>query len=527
MQENKSSKRGMGPRVAEKPKNFKLAISRLFSELRDFKRLIFVALILAVAGAVLSIFTPNILSDLTDQISEGLVINSKNMEKISSNISKKLSQDSISSLLPNILKFDLSDEKIQKILSSNDFSSEDKSSFEKIINDMSNTDEKEKSFLKLISLPNNILKEIILDTEYNNINIPSADIIELLAMINGKENAKFPNSIAQVMLSDFSVDGKKISVEDQIEFLGIMNNLTKDDDVSKIYEKIDEMPINIQKTIKPKMNIKKIQQIVIFLVILQLMSALFTYIESISMTNVSNKFAQILRKKISLKINKLPLKYFDNNSTGDILSRVTNDVDTIAQSMNQSLASLVSAITLLLGTIIMMFITNWVMAITAIFASLLGFIFMFLVLGKSQKYFSQRQKELGNLNGHIEEIYSGLNVVKAYNGQKESDLKFNELNKKMYNANRKSQFLSGIMMPMMNFIGNFGYVSVCVVGALLTMNGNISFGVIVAFILYVRLFTSPLSQIAQGMTSLQSTAASSERVFEFLDEIKYVKSKRN
>ena len=207
-----------------------------------------------------------------------------------------------------------------------------------------------------------------------------------------------------------------------------------------------------------------------------------------------------------------------NHSNGDTLSRVTNDVDTIAQSMNQSLATLVSSLTLFVGTIIMMFITNGILAITAILSSFIGFIFMFSILSKSQKYFVARQAELGNLNGHIEEIYSGLNVVKAYNGKKDSDIKFDEYNEKVYEANRKSQFLSGLMMPMMGFIGNFGYVAVCIVGALLALNGKISFGVIVAFITYVRLFTSPLSQIGQAMTSLQSTAAASERVFEFVDE---------
>ena len=193
-------------------------------------------------------------------------------------------------------------------------------------------------------------------------------------------------------------------------------------------------------------------------------------------------------------------------------------MDTIAQSMNQSLASLVSAITLFVGSIIMMFVTNWIMAITAIVSSLIGFIFMAIILGKSQKYFIARQEELGKLNGHIEEIYSGLNVVKAYNGKKESDKVFDIYNKSVYECNRKSQFLSGLMMPIMSFIGNFGYVAVCVVGAVLVMNDMTTFGVIVAFIMYVRMFTSPLSQIAQAMTSLQSTAAASERVFDFLEE---------
>lgn len=266
------------------------------------------------------------------------------------------------------------------------------------------------------------------------------------------------------------------------------------------------------------MDMDAITKIVVFLVCLYLCSALFTFIQSICMTDVANKFAKSLRSRISIKINRLPLKYFDKHQAGDILSRVTNDVDTIAQTMNQSLGTLVSSTTLFLGTIIMMFYTNWIMALTAIGASLIGFILMFVILGKSQKYFAQRQEELGNLNGHIEEIYSGLNVVKVYNGRKQANEKFDILNEKECNANRKSQFLSGLMQPIMNFIGNFGYVAVCIVGALLTMNDIISFGVIVAFITYVRLFTSPLSQIAQAMNSLQSTAAAGERVFEFIDE---------
>ena len=273
--------------------------------------------------------------------------------------------------------------------------------------------------------------------------------------------------------------------------------------------------------IMPEINMDAIKSIAISLVILYLFSAICTFIQSICMTEVANNFARSLRTRISVKINKLPLSYFDRHQSGDTLSRVTNDVDTIAQTMNQSLGTLVSNITLFLGSIIMMFYTNWIMALTAILSSLLGFMGMFAVLAKSQKYFVAKQEELGNLNGHIEEVYSGLNVVKAYNGKKESDKKFDEYNQKVCEANRKSQFLSGIMQPIMNFIGNFGYVAVCIVGALLTMNNIISFGVIIAFITYVRLFTNPLSQIAQSMTSLQSTAAASERVFEFLDEKKY------
>ena len=319
-------------------------------------------------------------------------------------------------------------------------------------------------------------------------------------------------------MKEIEIDEIKISIEDQMSFINSMNGISEDSDANEIYSKIEELPESIQKLIHPSMNMKKIKELTIFLIALYLCSAIFSFIQSLCMTDVANRFAKSLRTRISVKINKLPLKYFDKHQAGDTLSRVTNDVDTIAQTMNHSLGTLVSAVTLFIGTIIMMFYTNWIMAFTAIIASLIGFSGMVLILKNSQKYFVAKQTELGNLNGHIEEIYSGLNVVKAYNGKKEADKKFDELNKRVCESNRKSQFLSGLMQPIMSFIGNFGYVAVCIVGALLTMNNMISFGVIVAFISYVRLFTSPLSQIAQSMTQLQSTAAASERVFEFVDE---------
>ena len=282
--------------------------------------------------------------------------------------------------------------------------------------------------------------------------------------------------------------------------------------------KLSDLTNEISNGIMSKINIDAVKSISIFLLIIYVVGSIFDYIQGFIMSTVSNKFAQSLRTQISNKINKLPLKYFDNHSYGDILSRVTNDVDTINMALQQSLGTLVSAITLFLGSIVMMFYTNWILALTGIFSSLFGFIFMFVILAKSQKYFNARQVELGKLNGHIEEIYSNHNVVKVYNGNSEASEKFDALNKSVYNCNRKSQFLSGLMPPIMNFIGNFGYVAVCIVGALLVMNNYITFGVIVAFMVYVRLFTGPLSQIAQGMTNLQTTAAASERVFEFLEE---------
>ena len=324
-----------------------------------------------------------------------------------------------------------------------------------------------------------------------------------------------PN-ISEDVIKDIMKD-PKISQEDKQELNKLMDDY-KNGNTENLIEKIDDLPESITKKIEPKMNMNRIKSIALLLTILYILSALFNYIESYSMTHVSNRFAQNLRGKISSKINKLPLKYFDTHETGDVLSRVTNDVDTISQNLNNSLATLVTSLTLFVGSIIMMFITNWIMAITAIISSLIGFSLIAIILKKSQKYFTLKQKQLGDINGYIEEMYSGYNVVKAYNGNKSANIEFDKLNNNLYDSNKKSAFLSGLMPPIMGFVGNLGYVAVCIVGALLVSKGHISFGVIVAFMIYVRLFTNPLSQIAQAMTSLQSVAAASERVFDFLDE---------
>ncbi len=283
-------------------------------------------------------------------------------------------------------------------------------------------------------------------------------------------------------------------------------------------DKLKDMTNEITLGLMSKINLDKVKNIGLLLIIFYSSSFIFNYFQGFLMATVTQKFSKKLRGEISIKINKLPLKYFDKNSYGDILSRVTNDVDTLGQTMNQSIGTLVSSVTMFIGSLVMMFYTNWLMAITAIIATIIGFALMAVILAKSQKYFNAQQKQLGILNGHIEEMYSGHNVVKAYNGTNESKKKFNEYNNALYESAWKSQFLSGLMPVIMGFIGNFGYVCVCIVGAMLTMNSSISIGVIVAFMIYIRLFTNPLSQIAQAMTSLQSAAAASERVFEFLDE---------
>ena len=493
-----------------KAKDFGKAVTRLLKELKTYKLLIIISIVLATTSSILAIFTPNILSDLTDRISEGLIPNKDNIITIKESLEDDLNKDNLKTKLPSILNLNLNESTISEILSSDSVSSSDKDLFNKFLND------KDNFLTNLSTLPDSILNIIITDSTYNNQLISKKDKITLIKSLNG--TPVIPTSIARFLFTDLTIDDTKITKEDKAEFLSLMGSLDENTKTTDIYNKIDDAPDSIKSLIKPKMPLEKIKSIAYTLIALYIISAIFNYIEAISMTIVSNRFANRLRKDISYKINKLPLKYFDKTSNGDILSRITNDVDTLSSSMDQSLSTLVSAIALFIGTTIMMFITNWIMSLTAIISSLIGFIFMFLILGKSQKYFSLRQKELGKLNGHIEEVYSGLNVVKSYNGQKIVDEKFDNLNQKMYEANRKSRFLSSLMMPLMNFVGNFGYVAVCVVGALLTSKNIITFGVIVAFITYVRLFTSPLSQIAQSMTSLQTTAAASERVFEFLDE---------
>ena len=483
-----------------KAKDFKGAIKRLLKELSGFKKLVIISLVLAALGAILTIVTPNILSDLTDEISKGLVLNKDNFLKLTKEVTSSLNEESISKVI------DFSEKNIGKVMMSSNIPKDDLMKFQEIMAKL-NDETNNKSFKAISEMPDSILDILVNNDEDAKIFIKSLN-----------SNLVIPEGVASKIFSDIEIDGHIIEAASQGKFLEIVSNIGEDVSATEIYSLVDNMPSSVKVVVEPYMNIDKIKNIAILLICIYLISAIFEYFEAILMTDVSNNFARKLRGNISSKINKLPLKYFDKHAIGDVLSRVTNDVDTIAQSMNQSLSTLVSAITLFVGTTIMMFVTNSVMAITAILASLFGFVFMALVLSKSQKYFVAKQNELGALNGHIEEVYSGLNVVKTYNGEKTSNEKFDELNDKLYKANWKSGFLSGLMMPMMSFIGNFGYVAVCVVGALLALNGHISFGVIVAFIVYVRLFVSPLSQIAQAMTSLQSTAAASERVFEFLDE---------
>ena len=418
----------------EKAKNFSLAIKRLLSMLgKKLKTGLIIATILASISSISGVVAPNILSKLTDRITDGLIPNTKAIEEVY--------------------------EKMYRVVL---LSAED--------------------------------REAMLNNEINNVS----------------------DEGLLILLDDIKYDNKKISKKDIVKSMRLTENTKYDKE--EMVKVIDKLPKSVYEIIRPRINMEKVKFFGIILGIIYVVSSLFGYIQAYIMAGISNKFSKNLRTKISYKINKLPLKYFDSHETGDILSRITNDVDSIGMNLNRSISSLITNITLFLGTLIMMFVTSPIMALTALGATIIGILFSGMLLKKSQKYFIKRQEKLGDLNGYIEEIYSGLNVVKTYNATEEVNNEFDKINEKLYLYNRKSQFLSGIMQPIMRFVGNFGYVAVCVVGALLTVKGSITIGTIVAFMIYIRLFTNPLSQIAGSLTGLQSVAAASERVFEFLDE---------
>ncbi len=287
----------------------------------------------------------------------------------------------------------------------------------------------------------------------------------------------------------------------------------------RLTELTDEIMLGIQGSMTGvAMDMDTIYAIGIGLAIVYGISYILSISQGLIISTIMQTTAKELRTDISNKINHLPMSYFSKNSKGDVLSRVTNDVDTIGQTLSQSMGTFISAVTLLVGSVFMMGITNITLTATAILSTIVGFVFMMIVMKTSQKYFKNQQKHLGAINGHIEEMYAGHTVIKAYNGEEKAIKIFDDINEDLRHSAFRAQALSGLMMPTMTFIGNFGYVCVCIVGALLALNGSITFGVIVAFMVYIRLFTQPLGQIAQAMQNLQSGTAAAERVFEFLEE---------
>lgn len=461
----------------EKPKDLVGIWKKLIGYCKKYMVFLIIAVVCATVGTVCTLVGPDKLSDMTDEITNGIKPDMEEFEKITTAVSDNIS-DNMQTVIGTIAA-NMSD-------------------------------------------PQNMKPEI----EINGSDISIEDQKATLELMNGLDNndsdavqqamESLPQSVKAALYTDIEVDGVIITSHDQSDIMEAMSEIDTDNQES-VLKAFDELPASINKLVKPSADMDKIMQIGLFLVGLYVLSYVLSAVQGWIMSTITQKVSKQMRSDISHKINRLPMSFYNKTTTGDVLSRVTNDVDTIGQSLNQSIGMLITSVVLFAGSLIMMIKTNIWMTLTAVCSSLIGFVIMFVIMGRSQKYFRRQQKHLGEINGHIEEIYTGHTVVKAYNGEDDAKKTFDELNEKLKHSGFMAQCLSGLMMPIMNFIGNLGYVAVCVVGGAMALDGKIGFGVIVAFMMYVRYFTQPLSQMAQAVQSMQSAGAAGERVFEFLE----------
>ena len=514
------------PSSGEKAKDLVGTWKKLLRYCRKYIAILITAVVCAAVGVILTLAGPDQLSNMTDTITKGIAPNTEKLETITTTLS-----DSISSNMETLMQeitAPLSDETIMQqktaaILEDSNCSAADKQAFQDFLNAASDPDSMQE---QLLTLPNSVQSILFSDIENQGVTISVEDQIQTLQLLGTlhEEDAEalqqalgqLPESVTTVLYTDLQIDGVTITGADQSAMMTLLSGMDSDD-TDAILAALDQLPDSVYGLIKPTIDMERILQIGLLLVTFYLLSYILSTTQGFLMATVTQRVSKQMRSDISRKINRLPMWFYNRTTTGDVLSRVTNDVDTIGQSLNQSIGTLVSAVVLFLGSLIMMLVTNVWMTVTAVLASVLGFSIMLAITSRSQKYFIRQQQHLGDLNGHIEEIYTCHTVVKAYNGEAEAEQTFDQMNQKLCESNFKAQCLSGMMMPVMNFIGNLGYVAVCVVGGAMALNGKITFGVIVAFMMYVRYFTQPLSQIAQAVQSLQSAGAAGERVFEFLE----------
>lgn len=469
------NKRHGGYRGHNKPKDLVGTWKKFLGYCRRYLAVFMIAILCAAAGTVLTLIGPDKLSEMTDTITAGITPNTEALTELTEAVSENASANM---------------QEVSTAIAAN--------------------------------LQSSTPKAITV----NGSEISLADQRQTLSLLAGVDDpdaatmqetmAQLPDAVTAALYSDVTIDGQTISAADQRATMEIMSGIDPEESEDAL-EAMDKLPDSVYSLIAPSIDMDKVQRIGFILVTFYALSYLFSAIQGWITAGVTQRVSQQLRGDISRKINRLPMAFYNRTSTGDILSRVTNDVDLISQSLNQSIGNLITSVILLFGSLLMMLITNLWMTLTAILASLLGFVVMFAIMGRSQKYFARQQRHLGALNGHIEEMYTGHTVVKAYNGEAAAQQTFDEMNDKLRESGFRAQTLAGMMMPVMTFVGNLGYVAVCVVGGAMALNDMISFGVIVAFMMYVRYFTQPLSQIAQAVQSLQSAAAAGERVFEFLE----------
>lgn len=517
---------------------------KLLRYCKKYWAVIIIAVICAAGGTIFTLAGPDKLSEMTDTVTEGIAPDTDKLEEISQAMEDSVSENSdtlqttisdnvshnmeivMGAISENVAKG--SQEAIQ--VNGVDIAFEEQTSTLGLMRTVDQQDE-ESMTNAMNELPESVKTALYSDVEVNGITITGEDQIAMqdtFADMDGEDTSSenkdealesmrnLPDAVKNALYTDITVDGQLISGKDQLSMIDILSSVDEEDTEATL-EAFDELPASIYGLVKPSVDLDKIFQIAMFLVVLYVAGCLLSATQGWIMATVTQKVSKRLRSDISSKINRLPMGYYHHHSTGDVLSRVTNDVDTIGTSLNMSIGTLVSATTLFVGSLIMMLKTNLIMAGTGVLATIIGFALMLFIMGHSQKYFTRQQKHLGELNGHIEEMYTGHTVVKAYNGEEEAKEEFDRLNGKLRDSGFKAQAMSGLMMPIMTFIGNFGYVAVCLVGAALALDGKISFGVIVSFMMYIRFFTQPLSQLAQASQQLQSAGASASRVFEFLD----------
>lgn len=540
---SKPHKMGPGaPGVMRGEKIEKGTWGKLFRYCKKYLAFIIIAILCAVGGTIFTLAGPDKLSEITDTVTEGLAPDTdtleeitnamqenieKNVETMQTAISENVStqmQTLMAAIAENLAKGSQKDIQLNGVsIAWNEQA--------KTMELMGNLDQQDQEAVTkaMSALPEAVKAALYSDVEVNGTTLTGEDQLamqEVFAEQNGKEDSdneeqmenmeKLPDAVKDVLYTDITVDGKTISGKDQLAMMDCFSDVDEEDTEATL-EAFDALPDSVYDLVKPSMDMERIVDIAMFLVVLYVAGCVLSATQGWIMATVTQKVSKRLRSDISGKINRLPMGYYHHHSTGDVLSRVTNDVDMIGTSLNMSIGMLVSAVTLLVGSLIMMLKTNVIMTGTGVLATILGFVLMMFIMGRSQKYFTRQQKNLGELNGHIEEIYTGHTVVKAYNGEEDAKEEFDRLNANLRESGFRAQAMSGLMMPLMTFIGNFGYVAVCLVGAVLAMDGKISFGVIVSFMMYIRFFTQPLSQIAQASQQLQAAGASASRVFEFLE----------
>lgn len=452
---------------------------KLFAFCRRYVPAVVIALMCAAVGTVLTLLGPNMLSDITDAIQNGIAPDTDKLELVVATVSDNMQQNA------------------QKLA-------------------------EQRAAAAAAARVDPATTGFAGDVAAMGSAQGMADAVDAPAVAAGdpaqgmEALLQMPEETRSSLMTDVEVDGVTITVKDQQELLDIFANLDMTDTQATM-SALDNLPKSVKSLVEPGIDMELVLGTATVLIGFYIASYVLSVLQGLIMTTVTQRISRGLRAEISAKINRLPMSYFNRVPTGDILSRITNDIDTLAQSLNQSVSTLLSAVVLFFGSLFMMIRTNGWMTLAAVGASLLGFALMMAIMGRSQKYFMRQQNALGALSGHIEESYTGHTVITAYNAEDLVGAEFDRMNAELVSAGFRAQCLSGLMMPIMTFIGNFGYVAVCVAGGALALDGQIGFGVIVAFMLYVRYFTQPLSQIAQGVQALQSAGAAGTRVFEFLD----------